>query len=240
MHYIKIYGMKRSGTNVLKFLLEENFKDVFAMMNVLGWKHGPHAAEVDWAGKAWGGPTGRDKVPGIVKLVTPELMRAYEDGQVRYAIAVRHPLAMFVGQCKRWHPARDGQGRFGANRKIVRKFIKQWNENHSNWLDLVRQGSGMVVRHEDIVDNLSPTLDGIASNFGLMKCVDKYKTTKQRLVKNNDARYAKSGFRLEVEKFDPRYDKRKRYLRDLNPKAGRLIRKGLDAELLKAVGYPSL
>jgi len=37
--YLKLYGLQRSGTNYIKFLLEQNF-DVFVLQNWLGWKHG--------------------------------------------------------------------------------------------------------------------------------------------------------------------------------------------------------
>ena len=39
MKYLKIYGLQRSGTNYLKWLLEQNF-DVFVLQNFLGLKHG--------------------------------------------------------------------------------------------------------------------------------------------------------------------------------------------------------
>ena len=37
---IKIYGLQRSGTNWLGFLIQENFKDVRVLVNEGGWKHG--------------------------------------------------------------------------------------------------------------------------------------------------------------------------------------------------------
>ncbi len=40
MKYLKLYGLQRSGTNYLKYLLEQNFH-VFVLQNWLGWKHGP-------------------------------------------------------------------------------------------------------------------------------------------------------------------------------------------------------
>ena len=39
MKYLKLYGLQRSGTNYLKWILEQNF-NVFVLQNFRGWKHG--------------------------------------------------------------------------------------------------------------------------------------------------------------------------------------------------------
>ena len=41
--YIKIFGLQRSGTNYLTYLLNENFKHVQVLVNLGGWKHGTYA-----------------------------------------------------------------------------------------------------------------------------------------------------------------------------------------------------
>jgi len=37
--YLKLYGLQRSGTNYLKWIVEQNF-ECFVLQNWLGWKHG--------------------------------------------------------------------------------------------------------------------------------------------------------------------------------------------------------
>lgn len=40
MTNVKIYGLQRSGTNYLTYLLKENIEDVKVLVNEGGWKHG--------------------------------------------------------------------------------------------------------------------------------------------------------------------------------------------------------
>lgn len=47
LEYIKIHGLQRSGTNYLSHLINENFQDVKALVNLGGWKHGCYMAP--WA-----------------------------------------------------------------------------------------------------------------------------------------------------------------------------------------------
>lgn len=44
VRYIKIYGLQRSGTNFAADLLNRNFKNTKALVNIGGWKHGTYAA----------------------------------------------------------------------------------------------------------------------------------------------------------------------------------------------------
>lgn len=41
MTYVKLYGLQRSGTNLVKGLLEINFQDVIVLQRILGNKYGP-------------------------------------------------------------------------------------------------------------------------------------------------------------------------------------------------------
>jgi hypothetical protein len=42
--YIKIHGLQRTGTNWLTHLMNENFHNTKALVNLGGWKHGAYAA----------------------------------------------------------------------------------------------------------------------------------------------------------------------------------------------------
>ena len=42
IHYIKIFGLQRTGTNFLTDLINKNFKKTKVLVNVGGWKHGTY------------------------------------------------------------------------------------------------------------------------------------------------------------------------------------------------------
>jgi hypothetical protein len=50
MTYFKQYGLQRTGTNYLRFLIEDNFLDTHVFMSILGWKHSLFNSSQDrWA-----------------------------------------------------------------------------------------------------------------------------------------------------------------------------------------------
>jgi hypothetical protein len=51
MKFIKIYGIQRTGTNYIEWLLNNNFSDCHVLLedNVLGWKHGKVKETIDWS-----------------------------------------------------------------------------------------------------------------------------------------------------------------------------------------------
>ena len=56
MKVIKQYGLRRCGTNYLRWLVEHNFKDVIFLENQGGWKHGPVQTKLDLMGTTWNDP----------------------------------------------------------------------------------------------------------------------------------------------------------------------------------------
>ena len=53
---LKIFGLQRSGSNYLQWLLEQNFVATRVLVDETGWKHGPVPSRVDWSGRDWHDP----------------------------------------------------------------------------------------------------------------------------------------------------------------------------------------
>ena len=45
----------RTGTNLVKFALEENFTNVRVLVNIGRWKHAPASRPFNWLGTDWEG-----------------------------------------------------------------------------------------------------------------------------------------------------------------------------------------
>jgi hypothetical protein len=43
-NYVKVHGLQRSGTNLMAYLIDYNFENTKALVNIGGWKHGPYCA----------------------------------------------------------------------------------------------------------------------------------------------------------------------------------------------------
>lgn len=56
LRFIKIYGLQRSGTNYLEWLLNKNLASVKVLVDETGWKHGYIPATFDVNGLNWSPP----------------------------------------------------------------------------------------------------------------------------------------------------------------------------------------
>ena len=53
--FVKQQGAMRTGTNLVKFALEENFTNVRVLVNIGRWKHAPADRPFNWLGTDWEG-----------------------------------------------------------------------------------------------------------------------------------------------------------------------------------------
>src|SRR3954454_23483346 len=87
--FVKQQGAMRTGTNLVKFALEENFTNVRVLVNIGRWKHATADTPFTWNGENW-------EVPGrrldVSTRITPAELRtvraAVDAGTMRYAISV--------------------------------------------------------------------------------------------------------------------------------------------------------
>src|SRR3954454_11125583 len=88
--FVKQQGAMRTGTNLVKFALEENFTNVRVLVNVGRWKHATAETPFNWHGINWEGE-GRS-VDVLSRINTKDLSAAraaFDAGAVKFAISIR-------------------------------------------------------------------------------------------------------------------------------------------------------
>jgi hypothetical protein len=167
--FLKQYGARRSGTNVLRELLHRNFTNVVVLMHVLGDKHEP---PVDLA-SAWDDSRSQPDpawafvtratwlVPAAFTSTTNEAQRdhlrslaeplaaAFASGRVGYLISVKdpYPWALGMASWNGWLPPRYSWlprilRRPGWRDKVdlmARDACLEFNRNYREWLALLER-----------------------------------------------------------------------------------------------------
>src|ERR671933_2589144 len=94
---VKQQGAMRTGTNLVKFALEENFTNVRVLVNIGRWKHATADTPFTWHGENWEMP---GRVVDVATRITPVELRtvraAVAGGTMRYANSVRNVYAWLV------------------------------------------------------------------------------------------------------------------------------------------------
>lgn len=98
MNFIKVYGLPRCGTNYLEKLIEINFKDVFILSNILGWKHAipQDHIDIDWKGHNWEASSNiiRDLLKVYKKFENNEtqIRNAVNNNEIKYIFILKNPI----------------------------------------------------------------------------------------------------------------------------------------------------
>jgi len=227
MIYIKQYGAKRTGTNYLRWLLEANFDNIIILTNILGWKHGCHVDKVDWSGKGWDHRRPKSSA-ALAKMVTPELIKAYNKRLIRYSVLIKNPYAYYVSNVRLW-PSKD-------THKRAHELASTWNMLYSNWTKIGETKWGLITRFEDILLDKKEALNDIADKFKLVH-VDNISDTNRSLRALNESTIHKSQF-IKKKKFNASFYLNKEYMNFIDKKTLEILNKTLDKELMKKFGYP--
>lgn len=144
--WAKIWGLKRSGTNYLRWILEHDLRGVLPVSDIGGWKHGIPGPLTRDEQRWW--PEGRpeDRPPVADRL--SEILAAEASGTLRHLLCVRHPLAWLCSVCR----YRGGPGIRRTPVRRLRRRLGDWNARGSVFLafhDRIPAVS-RIVRYEDL------------------------------------------------------------------------------------------
>jgi hypothetical protein len=162
VEYVKIYGLQRSGTNYLTYLVNENFENTQVLVNLGGWKHGTYSAP-------W------------------ELGQ-----EVHVLAVVKDPYAWLVSVYKYWGPERklrigpDLRGvsfhDFVRNRCYFERQngvpylfrasnpVQHWNNMNFHWTTiLMNEKKLFVLNYESLLARKEKCLEMIGTTFGLTR-----------------------------------------------------------------------
>ncbi len=241
--FVKQQGAMRTGTNLVKFALEENFTNVRVLVNIGRWKHATADTPFNWSGADWEGE-GRsvDVLTRIEEQELETVRAAWGAGALKYAINVRNLYSWLESYLRFTHedethpppPLTDL-----PEARLV-EAVELWNSLYRSYLPLLTgENRAMLFRLEDLLTNFTATLNQARRLWGL-------DPRHRRYVK--PARYLRLGIdgQSRSELLHPsRFFNRRQYLLDqhLAQFTGpllALIRRTVDNELLRAYGYEVL
>src|SRR5437868_3498592 len=95
--YVKQQGAMRTGTNLVKFALEENFTNVRVLVNIGRWKHATAETPFNWHGVDW---EGEGRSVEVFSRISGEELSAFRAafgaGAVKFAISIRNVYSWLV------------------------------------------------------------------------------------------------------------------------------------------------
>jgi len=238
--YVKIYGAPRSGTNHMRFVLKDNFQDVIAYTDVLGFRQWPHPVEVNWEGQDWSMRQNiaakKKTIKGHVKLVTPDLKKAFKEGRVKYLVTARHPCACYLSRMKKRFKRREMKK--ALHPVGVFWFCLYWNSIHWNWINQVIRRlpeKSILVKHEDVVSDFQNEMSKIGRKFGWKAQHPQFRTPSRKL--HPSGLDTSPGPLYEKRGYDPQYDSKYKFLQELPQPIRTEFQTYLDQELMKFLGY---
>ncbi len=232
MVYIKQYGAPRTGTNYVKWVIQVNWPDEARVLsNILGSKHGPYLEKMDWSGKGW--IPKKAGIPQLVKAVTPEIRQAYDNGELRYVVIIKDPYCYYWSNKRLFYQK-------GCSKKGIQHLTTAWNKLYLNWWDLVvnkRPAQSIIIRHEDLLEDLKGTLDKVAKKCQL-PIQDSYKNTTKQMRTLNDAKWhTEKPLNSKRKRLDPTFYTERKYLKQLRDEEVGIITKFLDRSLMDEFRY---
>lgn len=135
---MKIYGLPRTFTNLAAWLIDKGFKDVRA------WHHGPKWKKNGDFGDKHGAP---------VEV----------DGMDYYLLCVKHPYT-WIESCLRYKQPKNKFFRKIFRMIKPRGLARLYNKRGKEFLEFKK---GLIVRHEDLFDDLGGVMRRISDEWGL-------------------------------------------------------------------------
>lgn len=222
-NYVKIHGLQRTATNYAASLINNNFCDTEALVNIGGWKHGYYCAP--WT-------LGQE---------------------VHVLVVTKNPYAWLVSLYNFWGPKRGQSGgpdlrnvsfdQFVRNRVIFEEQagtpflylasnpVQHWNSMNFHWMSIQMNVKRVcILPYEALLNNYSAVLDSIGEMFGLKK-TEHTKDCSSVLIPSNE-RPVES-----LAPFDKSYYINKEYLKSFTPELIQFVNDQLDKQVMHDLGY---
>jgi hypothetical protein len=236
---VKQQGAMRSGTNLAKFALEENFTNVRVLVNIGRWKHATADTPFTWHGENWEVP---GRILDVYTRISPAELRAVraavDAGTMRYAISVRNVYAWLISYLRfaHWYddPPLGELSDLGDDEIIA--AVQEWNALYRSYLELLSdKRCSMLFRLEDLHTAFDVTLERCRLQWGLRRRHRRYISPERYLRAGIDGQ-SRSQL-LESSLFDRKSQHADARLGELHGSVLDLVRKTVDEDVLRAYGY---
>jgi hypothetical protein len=214
-HPFKVFGLQRTGTNLMRALLSRNFCLEYLEESDTGWKHGPsRMTDGTWKGRP-----------------------------VRFVLCVKNPYA-WASSCHRFfRRVCDGDVTMAPQfqRDPSMSFdefmmtptytydtpVHRWNEMNRLWLDSLPTGRTLVVRQEDLLLDQTQVLRRAQQQLQLTPNGEKLQSIDQRI----DVDASVKG------EMNREYYLHREYLAEYSPSLLDHVNRLLDSQLMNRLGY---
>ena len=236
---VKQQGAMRTGTNLVKFSLEENFTNVRVLVNIGRWKHAPADTPFTWHGENWESP---GRILDVSTRITPAelgtVRAAVDAGTMKYAISVRNVYAWLVSYLRFAHWYDDPP--LGALSDLdddeIIAAVQQWNVLYRSYLQLLsKECCSMLFRLEDLHTAFDVTLERSRLQWGLQRRHRRYISPERYLHAGIDGQ-SRSQL-LESPLFDRKSHHPDARLDELPGSVLNLVRNTVDEDVVRAYGY---
>jgi hypothetical protein len=237
--FVKQQGAMRTGTNLVKYALEENFTNARVFVNIGRWKHAPADTPFNWQGENW---EGDGHVLDVSRRITPrelESFRAAMDaGTVKYAISIRN-VYTWVIRCLRfthWDDDPPLRDICHLPHDEIAATVDQWNVLYRSYLELLQHDApAMVFRLEDLLMDFGATLDRSRLLWRLNRRHARYVQPERYLRSGVDGE--RRSELLESSPFDRQQRLAGARLDGLCSSVRALVRDTVDEQVVQAYGY---
>jgi hypothetical protein len=236
---VKQQGAMRTGTNLVKFALEENFTNVRVLVNIGRWKHATADTPFTWHGENWETPGHvADIATRIAQVELRTVRTAVATGMMRYAISVRNVYSWLVSYLRfaHWYddPPLGELSELGDDEIIT--AVQQWNVLYRSYLQLLADERGcMLFRLEDLHTAFEVTLERSRQQWDLRRRHRRYIRPERYLRAGIDGQ-SRSQL-LESSLFDHSSQHANARLGELHGRVLDLVRKTVDEDVMRAYGY---
>jgi len=223
MNFIKIYGLRRTGTNYLQWLLANNFRQLVVLVDAFRWKHGlPSNITPEQRYKFIDTISHKDyklsadlqKFPGAEVL----------SDEIHYIMCVKDPYSWYISICK-W----SGLNPFPTDKDKLEKMYL-WNYMGERYKKFCCGGTNretrIILRYEDLLSGLTEVLNTLSEITGLRL------STKTKVVDCDNDVY--SGQSFEARR---KFYIKKEYLCFYSPTDFAAMRDFIDADVAKYLEY---
>ena len=260
MRYFKQYGTRRSGTNFLRALLEQNFSNTTVLMHTLGGKHNPpvnlkiFSAQFQNDSFAFvEAATAAEPAENCLPFSSEQRQymmdhaKAIQDSvrnkTLHFLISVKEPYAWINSMFKYWLNDKNEN-----DPEVIDEFCKlvsiqcaEYNAAYRSYLELFQKypQQTTIVHYHNLIKNPFGFLNGLKSRLSLEKSSETYFSPK-KIIHPTDWDQQQSHLRLAKKDFDPDYYLQRKYLQSMRPEVIDCISKSIDWNLMAFYGYEKI
>lgn len=255
--YFKQYGAKRTGTNYLRALLEQNFADIVILMHTLGGKHGPPVDLQHYLAEFNDDPLGfteaataaipaENSLPfnegqgAFMKLHAKPLTEAVQKRQVHFLISIKDPYA-WINSMFRQNYYRTFSGdneMMDLLTRLIRKECHEYNTLYKSYWEFYQQfpQQTTIIPYEALIKDPDMLLLSLQDYLQLVPLSPDFSKILS-ISYPTDWDHFESSKQLGKGNFEKDYYLQQKYFGDMSTEMITIVEKEIDWNLAMLYGY---